>query len=144
MTKWLYRGSPLNSIKDIPECCPFVVYRIDFQDDTYYIGSKQIYSTRRIKLSKKRSLLLWKGKGPKPKYETVVKESDWKIYCSSSKLVKDRLEKGENATFTIVDFFNNKRDMLLFEAGEIIKAFLPLDPKCLNSWVSIKMFKGKE
>ena len=141
MNKWQYRGQFVNSLEDIPECCPFICYRIIFDSGEFYIVSKQVYSIKRVKLSKKKSNELWKGRGPKPKYEIQKKESDWKTYNSSSKVVQEKIAKGEKAKFIILDFFEDKKTMLLFEAKEIIETFLNKNPYILNQWISIKTFK---
>ena len=136
-TKWVYRGRPIKDISDIPKCCLFMVYIIHFENDEYYIGSKQIYSVTHPKISKKRANELYSGKGRKPTREEKIKESNWKTYKSSSSIVKEMLKKYK-AKFLIYDFYNTKNEMLGREAYKILEAFLNKDEKILNEWVSIK------
>lgn len=136
-TKWIYKGREIKDISDIPQCCPFIVYMIYFENNEYYIGSKQIYSVTHPKISKKRANELYSGKGRKPTREEKIKESDWKTYKSSSSIVKEMLKKYK-AKFLIYDFYNTKNEMLGREAYKILEAFLNKDEKILNEWVSIK------
>lgn len=143
-SKWFWNGKLLKDINCIPECCPFAVYTIVFNNGDYYIGSKQIYNTRNVKLSKKRANELYSGKGRKPTKERKVTESDWKTYQSSSKIVQQRLNSGEPAMFMINQFFETKAEMLLYEGYCIIKSFLDkTDSHCLNGWVSVRQNKPK-
>lgn len=142
MNKWIYKGKQIKSIKDVPECCPFIVYKVLFNDGTYYIGSKQVFSVTNPKISKKRANELYTGKGRKKTREQKVKESDWLTYQTSSKLVKERLIN-EKATFEILTFVPTKQEMLLTEAFIIAKQFLERDPIILNEWLSVKCFKLK-
>ena len=136
-TKWIYIGREIKDISDIPQCCPFIVYMIYFENNEYYIGSKQIYSVTHPKISKKRANELYSGKGRKPTREEKIKESNWKTYKSSSSIVKEMLKKYK-AKFLIYDFYNTKNEMLGREAYKILEAFLNKDEKILNEWVSIK------
>ena len=109
MNKWLYNGKIIKSLKDIPECCMFATYVIDFPDTKeFYFGSKQIFFERRKKLSKKRANELYSGKGGKKKYEIVRTESDWKTYKSSSKVVQDKINSGKKCNFTFLGFYETK------------------------------------
>ena len=110
---------------------------IYFENNEYYIGSKQIYSVTHPKISKKRANELYSGKGRKPTREEKIKESNWKTYKSSSSIVKEMLKKYK-AKFLIYDFYNTKNEMLGREAYKILEAFLNKDEKILNEWVSIK------
>lgn len=141
INKWMFHGKHIKNLKDIPEGLPFFVYKVTFKNDDFYIGCKQIYSITNVKLSKKRANELWSGKGRKPVREKKIRESDWKTYKTSSKIVQERLAVGEKAEFIIIDFFENKKTMLLYEAWLIIEQFINNNPKCLNSWVSIKQHK---
>lgn len=143
MNYWTFRGRIIKSIKDIPECCPFMVYRIDFNDNTYYIGSQQIISVTNPKISKKRANQLYTGKGRKKVRETKVQEKKgWLEYCSSSKIVQEKVKDTKFNKY-IIDFFNTKQEMLLYEASLIINAFIIRDEKVLNEWVNVKSFKLK-
>ena len=147
MTKWTYLGQEVKTLKDVPECCPFYIYKITFKpvakNRFYYFGSKQIYSITNPKISLKRKKELYTGKGSYKTRERKVKESNWKKYQSSSKVVQEKLLT-EEADFEILEFFDTKAEMLLKEAYLITNSFLNYDPMILNGWVSVKQFKPKK
>lgn len=139
---WIYKKKEIKSIEDIPEGCPFFIYKITFPNGEYYIGSKQIFSYLNVKMSKKRVKEVYSGKGRKPRKEAKIKESrGWKEYISSSSLVKERIESGEKYTKEIIEFLCSKEEMFLKEAYLIIEQFLKRNPKFLNGWISIKTSK---
>lgn len=139
---WYYKGKAITDISQIPECCPFFTYKIVFNDQTYYYGSKQVYSVTNPKISKKKAKELYSGKGSYKKKLRTIKESDWQDYTTSSKTVQERL-KTELATFYILDFYGTKAEMLGREAQLILEDFLNKEEKILNLWVSLKMFKPR-
>lgn len=83
-SKWIYKGKALR--------CPVkgafgFVYCISHNDsDMFYVGKKQFYSTRRVKVVGRKNR------------KKVVKESNWRIYQSSSQTVQKMIaEAGEDA-----------------------------------------------
>lgn len=145
MPNWTYLNKSIKSIDDMPRDKSFVVYRINFTGSKeFYIGCKQIFFDRRVKLSKKRANELYSGKGGKKKFERKITESDWAKYTSSSKVVNEMLDSGKKATFKFIGFYETKREMLLQEAKLIIDGFLKEDEKMLNGWLSIKVHKLKK
>ena len=140
---WIYKNKEIKTIKDVPKDKTFMVYQITFNDNTYYIGSQQVYSKFSTRLSKKRANELYSGKGRKPvKEEKIVEKKGWQEYCSSSKLVQERCSK-ESYKKEILAFYSTKTEMLLQEAYLIIKSFLEKDEQILNSWINIKSPKIK-
>lgn len=135
---WRYNNKFLASIDDCPEDSFGFVYKISFSDGTYYIGSKQMYSVGKKRISKKRAEEIYIGKGRKQTKEAYKKVSDFLAYQSSSKIVTDRLSTGEEAVFEVLNFFTNKKDMLLNEAYLILKSYLEHPNGLLNKWVSLK------
>lgn len=140
--KWVFHEKYIQSVEDIPECCPFFVYKIQFLDGTYYYGYKQVYSVTNPKISKKKAKELYTGKGSYKKKLRTVKESDWLTYQTSSKTVQEKL-KTEKASFYIIDFYSTKAEALGREAQLILNDFLNKEEKILNLWLSIKIFKPK-
>lgn len=132
--KWKFRGRTLS--KPPPEAFGFV-YKITFNDGTFYIGSKQLNFYRKKLLTKREKKL---PEFKRKKYKIVVFESDWIKYTSSSKLVQGRVTQ-ENCLFEVIKFHQSKQTMLQHEAFLILKAFLSEDINILNEWVSIRTIK---
>ena len=90
---WLYKGEEMTSIEDFsPSTFGFVYRVIHIPSGKTYIGKKVLKFTRKVKLTKK-DLALYEGtKGRKPSYKQVVKESDWKTYWGSNKVLLNLLE----------------------------------------------------
>lgn len=140
MNRWKLNNELLD---EIPDNAYGFCYRIT-SPIGYYIGSKCFYSTTNPKISKKRSGQIYKGTGRRPIREKKVKESNWKEYRSSSKIVKELLiEYGEDQfDFEILEIFDNKQEMLLKEAYLIAHDFLARNP-ILNEWISLRCGKLK-
>ncbi len=143
MINWKFKNKVVNSP---PENTYGFVYRItDETTGNFYYGCKAFYSTTKPIISKKRANELYSGKGRKPKRETKVKESKWKEYMSSSKIVQALIEeKGiDSFKFEIISFHTTKQEMLVKEAYLIAGDFLKYNVKILNEWLSVKAFKLK-
>jgi len=125
MTTWEYRGKPL---EEVPEGADGFVYLITFKDGDFYVGRKNFYSVRRVKV---------KGRVNRKK---VVKESDWKSYGSSSKIVKERIEEGEAHSKVILHLCACKACTFYYEVYEQILRDVLCDPKALNANILTKMF----
>ncbi|HDH0487938.1 TPA: hypothetical protein PIO59_000624 [Klebsiella pneumoniae] len=80
------------------------VYLFQFEDNTSYIGSKQMY--KRVKDIKKL------------KDNSV--ENGWREYSSSSKIVNSKIEEGLNFTRTILWAFPSMKETLFVETALII------------------------
>ncbi|PAN92567.1 hypothetical protein CIW64_06100 [Enterobacter cloacae] len=80
------------------------VYFFQFEDNTSYIGSKQMY--KRVKDIKKL------------KDNSV--ENGWREYSSSSKIVNSKIEEGLNFTRTILWAFPSMKETLFVETALII------------------------
>lgn len=142
-TTWIYKNKPFK-IKDLEQYWGFVYKISNLITNQFYIGSKSFFNRTNAKISKKRSNELYSGKGRKPLREKKIKESDWKIYKSSSKKVQEMiLDNENNFKFEIISLYKNKAEMLLNEAFLIIKEFIFKNNLILNDWISIKSFKLK-
>ena len=88
---WKYKSK---EVKEIPEGMQGFIYQIiHTETGKSYIGKKQFFNTLNVKVSKKRSDILYSGKGRKPTREKKINESNWKVYTSSSKELNDDIEK---------------------------------------------------
>ncbi|MEQ5012994.1 hypothetical protein ABN122_05100 [Enterobacter cloacae] len=80
------------------------VYLFQFEDNTSYIGSKQMYKrVKDIKQLKDNSI-----------------ENGWREYSSSSKIVNSKIEEGVNYTRTILWAFPSMKETLFVETALII------------------------
>ena len=91
--KWLYKGSEINEISDLPNIAfGFVYQTTNLPTNKKYIGKKSLMYNLKKKLGKKEKAL-WEGKGRPPIYKRVLKESDWKNYYGSHSFIKEANEK---------------------------------------------------
>jgi hypothetical protein len=114
---WFSEKKEHNSIEDFPKDCFGYVYIItNLQTGRYYVGKKFLFHNTKRKIGKKEKLLM-EGKGRKPSFELIHKESDWKSYWGSSKeflaYVKEHGE--ENFKRTILHYAFNKRQLTYLE-----------------------------
>lgn len=108
---WLYLdGTEMSDISQFPENTFGFIYRIThIPSSKIYIGKKVLYHNRKTKLGKK-ALTEFTGPGRKPKYKTVIKESDWKTYYGSSKPLLELLKKDGEDKF--------KREILILASDK--------------------------
>lgn len=121
---WIFKKKQL--LSPIPGAYGFV-YKLTCNVEEYknyiYIGSKTFFRSLNVRLSKKKSNLLYKGVGRKPTKEKVSKESNWLTYTTSSNIVNDIISKYGIEAFKaeIIDVGSNKSDLLLREIEQQIK-----------------------
>jgi len=85
---WLYEQKEVTDITQLPEGIIGFVYKITNKETgKFYIGKKSVISTTNKLLTKKEQLA-WDKPGRIPKKKKVVKESDWKNYWGSSKVLQ--------------------------------------------------------
>ena len=110
---WKYKESTIHSIADAPEGAFGFIYKIThIPTGKFYIGKKQLFSERNVKLGKKelQEQSLLKKPGRKPTKKLVKKESDWQKYWGSSEeLLLDLKTYGENQFI---------REILIFTYGK--------------------------
>lgn len=85
---WYFKNKEITSITDLPKSTYGFVYLITVSLDgkeLFYIGRKNLKTVRKVKLGKK-ELAKIKDKRLK-KYKIVEKESDWKTYNGSNKVL---------------------------------------------------------
>jgi hypothetical protein len=115
------------NLDEIPEDAIGFVYRItDKTNNKFYIGCKQLFRTET------RPPL--KGKKRKRK---VVKDSDWRTYCSSSGVISESIKANEeNFVFDILSFHSSKCALKIEEARIIIEHIY--DVNCYNEIVNLR------
>ena len=113
MIKWLYRGSEINEISDLPNNAYGFVYQTTHTPTgKKYIGKKSLIYNLKKKLGKKEKAL-WEGKGRPPMYKRVLKESDWKTYYGSHSFIKEANK--EDLTREILEIAYHKKELTYLE-----------------------------
>ena len=111
--KWLYKGSEINEISDLPNnAFGFVYQTTHLPTNKKYIGKKSLMYNLKKKLGKKEKAL-WEGKGRPPVYKRVLKESDWKNYYGSHSFIKEANE--EDLTREILEIAYHKKELTYLE-----------------------------
>ncbi len=112
------KGEPISNISDFPNNTFGFVYRVVHKPTgKAYIGKKVLYYNRKVKLTKK-DLKMYEGVvGRKPSYKLSIKESNWKDYWGSNKLLKEvmDLEPIENFERHIIKTASNKKLLTYYE-----------------------------
>jgi len=139
MSHWIYKNKKVTGLEDLPSDCFGFVYMIT-NDITKqrYIGRKQFGTRRRKPLTKAQ-----KAAGRKRR-QIVYKESDWKLYTSSSLEVnKDIKELGkDNFTFEILLCAKTKGQCNYLEENLQHKMNVLLDPLFYNDSIGSRKFIG--
>ena len=111
-------GEIISDISDFPDNTFGFVYRVVHKPTgKAYIGKKVLYFNRKVKLTKK-DLAMYEGVvGRKPSYKLAIKESNWKDYWGSNKLLKEvmDLEPIENFERHIITTAPNKKLLTYYE-----------------------------
>jgi hypothetical protein len=143
---WSYKDKQIQSIEDVPSGAFGFIYLITHTPTgKFYIGKKQLFSERNIKLGKKelKEQLELKKPGRKPTKKLVKKESDWLQYWgSNSDLLldieicgKDKFKK-EILIFT----FNKKQNTYYEIKYQFIYDVLE-SQNCYNSNINSTFFR---
>jgi hypothetical protein len=104
---WIYKGQIIESAEDLPrDVVGFIYVMTNKESGRRYIGKKYIYSERKKSLTKKEIALL-ENKRLK-KWKTVITESDWLTYTSSSKDVNEEIKNGQEFYREIIEFTYSK------------------------------------
>ena len=150
---WTYKGQLITELSDMPENVFGFIYKItNGKTDEYYIGKKQVLSVRKRNFGK-REITALEDKRMK-KYEYVTKESDWKEYRSSNKVVKGWFDENETALnegrnndindrleLRILRFCSNKKSLTYYELQEQFAHDVLADEDSLNDNLLGKFFR---
>jgi hypothetical protein len=127
MNYWKYKDKLIKDIKDIPEGVFGFVYLISkTTSPEYYIGRKNLYSTRKLQPLK----------GYKRK-RTVIKESNWLTYMSSNEQVK----QWDKCNKIILYWAFNKKQLTYFENKALYCYGVLEDKNSHNANIAGKFFK---
>lgn len=126
---------------DMPDSAYGFIYEIVFEDGTRYIGKKCLNRTLRLKRStnKKPKGTIMQVKKKDCYVNTVVKESDWKTYIGSSKLVKGKKVKER----FIWEFAYTPLELTYLEAEYLFGKEVLLKEKYLNDNILGSFYKGR-
>lgn len=143
---WLYLDKQISSITDVPEGSFGFIYKITrISTGAFYIGKKQLFSERNIKLGKKelKEQLELKRPGRKPTKKLVKKESDWMNYWGSNEsLTLDIATYGkEDFKREILIFTQNKKQNTYYEIKFQFLHDVLESQNCYNSNINSVFFR---
>mgnify|MGYP000510061708 FL=1 len=145
---WIYEGRVINELHDMPEGTYGFIYKItNGLTGEYYIGKKQVQSTRKRKFGKKEIAALTDKR--MKRYEMVTKESNWVDYRSSNKIVSDWFDKdgrpypatNDRIELKILRFCKNKKALTYYELQEQFSHNVLADELSLNDNLLGKFFR---
>lgn len=128
MKPWVYEGQAIT--EPAANCVGFVYEIRHTVTDQYYIGKKVWYNTLRLPALK----------GTKRK-RTVVKESNWQEYWSSSSVLQAMVENQGSELWkrTILRTCENKSEMSYWEAKLQFEKDVLRDPLSLNGFIGCRI-----
>ena len=145
---WTYQGRVINELHDMPEGTHGFIYKItNGLTGEYYIGKKQVQSTRKRKFGKKETAALTDKR--MKRYEMVTKESNWVDYRSSNKIVSGWFDKdgrpnptsNDTLELKILKFCGNKKSLTYYELQEQFSHNVLADELSLNDNLLGKFFR---
>jgi len=116
---WKYEGKLITELSDIPEDALGFVYEITAVNGKKYIGRKILYTNRKRRFGKKESALITDKR--KKLYEMVKKESDWRTYTGSNKVLNEDIANGMEFTKRILYFAFAKKQLSYLETRELFE-----------------------
>ena len=139
---WIYNGSFITELNDMPEGTVGFIYKItNGKTGEYYIGKKNVLSTRKRKFGKKEIALLTDKR--LKTYEMITSESDWKSYRSSNKQVQEWFKDKENdqLELRILRFCSSTKSLTYYELQEQFSHDVLGDRRALNDNLLGKFFR---
>jgi hypothetical protein len=131
---WIISDS-IDFFGDVNENLFGFVYQITLPDGSWYIGSKQFNSKKKLKPLKGRT-----------NARRRIVESDWKDYASSSNYIKDYISKNgkENITFKIITIVRGgKFELKYCEMKHQVENNCLFDNKSINGIINVRLSKKK-
>ena len=139
---WIYNGSFITELNDMPKGTIGFIYKItNGKTGEYYIGKKNVLSTRKRKFGKKEIALLTDKR--LKTYEMITNESDWKSYRSSNKQVQEWFKDKENdqLELRILRFCSSTKSLTYYELQEQFSHDVLGDKRALNDNLLGKFFR---
>ena len=142
MNNWTYKGVEFTDISQFPEGVVGFVYEIRHKlTGKFYVGKKNLYSTRTKAMGKKELAQLTDKRASKKK--KIVSESDWKTYYGSEEELKKDIKLYAESNFhrEILHFSFDSRSLTYQEVRyQILKGVLESD-NCYNRSILGKFYK---
>ena len=118
--KWKYKNFDLDDYFELPNEPFGFIYKITLANGKSYLGKKNFFTERKVKLGKK-ELALITDKRLK-KYKIVKKESDWQTYIGSNKELKEDVAKGVSIVSREILFLaRDTKQLTYLETRELFK-----------------------
>lgn len=139
---WIYNGSFITELSDMPKDTIGFIYKItNGKTGQYYIGKKNVLSVRKRKFGKKEVALLTDKR--LKTYEMITKESDWRGYRSSNKVVHEWFSGGVNdqLELRILRFCSSTKSLTYYELQEQFSHDVLGDELALNDNLLGKFFR---
>lgn len=139
---WIYKETIITELNDMPPGTVGFIYKItNGKTGEYYIGKKNILSTRKRKFGKKEIALLTDKR--LKNYEMITKESDWKSYRSSNKTVQNWFKDKDNdeLELRILRFCFTPKSLTYYELQEQFAHDVLMDNMALNDTLLGKFFR---
>ena len=138
---WIYKGEEIRSIEDVPAgAIGFIYLMTNVDTGRKYIGKKYLFSERKKALTKKEIAAL-ENKRLK-KWKTVVKESDWLTYNSSSHDILNEISEGSVFRKEILEFTTSKMQTTYLEVKtQFVNNVLESD-EYYNNNINSSWFRG--
>lgn len=143
MKPWLYKYVEVKSLEDFPKNVFGFIYKIkNLNTNQYYIGKKFLFHNTKRKIGKKEKALI-EGKGRRPDFERVVKESDWKTYFSSSEIIKEDIKNcgSDHYKREIIEFAYSKKELSYLEVKLQFQHDVLIDKNSLNDNIQGKWYR---
>lgn len=138
---WHYKNSPLQE-DDIPnEAIGFVYFIDNVSKRKFYIGKKNLHSTRKVKFGKKEIAKITDKRLKHYKMET--KESNWREYNGSNKPLLADIANGDHITKNILEFAYNKQQLTYLETKWLFSYDALETKNCYNDNILGKFYKSK-
>lgn len=142
---WIYNNNKIEILQDMPEGTLGFIYIItNIQTNQFYVGKKQLHSSRKKKLTK-REIAEQTGPGRRATTKRMISESDWLTYTGSSKELNDdiKLLGKDKFSFEILMFCTSKKQMTYNEIKyQILNGCLENQDKTYNRNIAGRYFPG--
>lgn len=128
MIPWTHEGA---IVTEAPKDAKAFVYLLVFEDNTKYIGKKNLHSIRR------------KREVGKKRRTVTTSESNWKSYLSSSQEVKAKIKSGDKLVKReILRWCYTLGEATYYEAFFQFQEHVLLSGDWLNKWISVRLYKS--
>lgn len=145
MKNWLYKDKEVTKVEDFnePKLFGFIYKIVNLNTGQYYVGKKFIIHSSKRKIGKKEKALI-EGKGRRPSFERVKKESDWKTYFSSSEIIKEDIKQNGSDHYKreIIQLAFSKKELSYLEIKLQFQLDVLVDPMSLNDNINGRYFKS--